>query len=390
MRVLLSPMSAMARTAGPLARVKTLAQELEKADIEIALCVAHDLNYSEIDGVREYPLDIPMPLGLAPVFATHIYPFAEKTGVIGHKTVHSFEEVLHLTGTTFYLYLAKSVQQERFAIRDFKPDIVYSEFSLPAAIAAQAEAVPLVCTSSYPASGFFASSPQYTKGVNRLLRELGLPQVTSSLELFERAALRVIPSCYSLEPIDGAQVLFTGPFNQKNSPVVAHTEHRGCVVIYMGTGTISANKLIHVVTEAFGESEAVSEVFVACDGVMPFRKGKIHVASYFDFATLLPQAAVFINHGGQNSVMDGLLNAVPQLVCPGNIFERRYNASSVCENGAGIAMELQHFTANGVKNAVNLLMTDRSYRTAATNLGAELKSLGGASSVIPGLRKIRI
>ncbi|MCI2046855.1 MAG: UDP-glucoronosyl and UDP-glucosyl transferase [Faecalibacterium sp.] len=385
MRILLSPMSAMARTAGPFSRVKALALACEKAGMEVALCAAQDNNYTAISHVREYPLDVPMPLGLPPILAVHTYPLAEKLGIMGHKTVHSFEEVLHLTGTTDYSYLEKSVQQERFAIRDFKPDIVYSEFSLPAAIAAQAESVPLACTRSYPASVAFASSPQYAQGVNRLLQELKLPPVTSCLELLDRAALRVVPSIRKLEPVEGAQVLFTGPFEHKAIPAFPHTVHEGCIVIYMGTGTISAKKLIRVVTEAFESSEDAPEVFLACDGVLPFSKGKIYVAPHFDFAALLPKATAFINHGGQNSIMAGLRNGVPQLICPGRIFERRYNAKSVSENGAGITLELPQFTANGVRTAVKHLTTDRCYRTAAATLGDELATLGGSRAVVSHL-----
>ena len=87
-------------------------------------------------------------------------------------------------------------------------------------------------------------------------------------------------------------------------------------------------------------------------------------------------------------MMAGLLNGVPQLICPGHIFERQYNAKSVCENGAGIAMELRQFTADGIRTAVNLLTTDSSYRTAAATLGEELAALGGAGAVVSHLRGI--
>lgn len=55
----------------------------------------------------------------------------------------------------------------------------------------------------------------------------------------------------------------------------------------------------------------------------------IHFARRFDFSKLLADTAVTINHGGQNSIMDGFLCGVPQLICPGRVFERKYNADSV-------------------------------------------------------------
>ena len=446
-KILFSPMSAIARTAVPSKRVGILASECMKVGIETAVCAAHDINFRKIEGAKEYPLDIPMPFGMPGFIAKRTYPFAEKTGIIGRKTVHSFEEVLHITGTTSYPYLARAVKQEREAIRDFAPDIVYSEFSIPAIIAALAENIKLVCTVSYPASAAYASSPQYAEGVNRLLGELGISKVSSTLELFDRAALRIVASSRELEPVDGENVLFTGPFEgeisgagsacmngkaggqssgcslndsdseyMKNKTAQNDKQRRGCIVVYMGTGTIPAKKLISTITGAFGNADD-PEVFVSCSGVEPFDKGNIHVAHSSDFSELLPRASVFINHGGQNSVMDGLRYGVPQLICPSRIFERQYNARSIAENGAGLVVSLSEFLKGSAANGENVggrnasnrnadgynandenadgkaggktiadfvheLSSNASYTIAASRLWTELSSLGGAARAV--------
>ena len=54
----------------------------------------------------------------------------------------------------------------------------------------------------------------------------------------------------------------------------------------------------------------------------------------------MPQALVYLNHGGQNSVMTGLIYGVPQIIFPGNIFERQYNAASIEQLKAGLVEEL--------------------------------------------------
>ena len=123
-------MAAMAETAGPSGRARLLAEHFRNAGIEVATCMAEDVNYRPIDGINNYYLEVPMPLGLPKAIASRTFPIAQKLGIIERKNVRSFEEVLHFTGNIDYDYLAKSVQNLRDAIKDFNPDIVYSEFNI--------------------------------------------------------------------------------------------------------------------------------------------------------------------------------------------------------------------------------------------------------------------
>jgi UDP:flavonoid glycosyltransferase YjiC (YdhE family) len=76
-----------------------------------------------------------------------------------------------------------------------------------------------------------------------------------------------------------------------------------------------------VLTGAFAGTG--SDVYIATKGVKSFKRDNISVDRRFDFDELMPEAVAFINHGGQNSVMTGLINGIPQIICPGNIFERQ-------------------------------------------------------------------
>jgi UDP:flavonoid glycosyltransferase YjiC (YdhE family) len=126
-------------------------------------------------------------------------------------------------------------------------------------------------------------------------------------------------------------------------------------VAYMGSGTISPHTLIDVLTEAFLETDY--HVYIASRSMEPFTNKNIAGADEFDFKTLMPNAAAFINHGGQNSIMTGLVNGTPQLIVPGKVFERR-NAESVVRLKAGQALEPSNFTAQHVREMVKELETD--------------------------------
>ena len=60
MRVLVCSMAAMAETAGPSKRSRLLVEHLKSSDIEVATCIARDMNYKPIEGVKNYHLEIPM------------------------------------------------------------------------------------------------------------------------------------------------------------------------------------------------------------------------------------------------------------------------------------------------------------------------------------------
>ncbi|WP_310602006.1 hypothetical protein [Anaerosporobacter sp.] len=150
MKVLIIPMAAMAETSGPFSRTILLANDLIKADIDVALCAAKDINYKPIKGVRNYDLSIPMPLGLPSFIATHTFPIAQKLGITSKKSVPSFEDVLYLTGNIDYNYLKRSVNEICNAIQEYEPDVIYSEFNISALIATKLLQKRIYISASFP------------------------------------------------------------------------------------------------------------------------------------------------------------------------------------------------------------------------------------------------
>ena len=134
-RVLIVPMAAMAQTAGSLSRAVTLGRTLESKGHTVALCVASDVNHTKPTLLKEYPFETPAPLGLPAFIGMRTFPIAQKLGITSKKEVKSFEEVLHLTGNIDYKYLKESIEDICDAASGFKPDVIYSEFSIPAMIA---------------------------------------------------------------------------------------------------------------------------------------------------------------------------------------------------------------------------------------------------------------
>ncbi|MFG1602981.1 nucleotide disphospho-sugar-binding domain-containing protein [Actinoplanes sp. NPDC049265] len=100
-------------------------------------------------------------------------------------------------------------------------------------------------------------------------------------------------------------------------------------------------------------------------------------------AELLPGAAAFVHHAGAGSVLGGLAAGVPQLVTPG-AGDRKHNAELLARRGAGLAVTAKAITADDL----NRLLTDRSLRTSAQEVAAEIAAMPDPATVVPALEKL--
>lgn len=384
MRVLIAPMAAMAETSGPFSRAAFLCRELTRRKHEAALCAAEDVNYRSIENVKNYYAPIPSPLGTPLFIGKKMLKMGQFFGAFGNKKVNSFEQVLHFVGATSKKYFYEDVFFIRKAIRDFKPDVVYSEFRISAIVASKLEGVKVVTGHSFPTQRSFASNPEYSSGVKHFLEENKLPPIDSVLDIFDWADLKIIASSYELEPIDGKNVVFTGPFFISNIKVSQASKNK--IIAYMGFGTINPKVVIDSLTKAFEYTDF--QVYIATGQVKPYKKNNINIDKRFDFSELMPEAVAYINHGGQNSIMTGLMYGVPQIIYPGNVFERKFNASSVVNLKAGASLEVNGFSSEVIKRIVDDFINDTAYTNNSKKAGDQLIRLGGVSKAVDAIEAL--
>lgn len=385
MKVLLAPMAAVAETNGPFSRTKKIAQECLNRGHDVALCAAKDINYQSIEGVDNYYAPIPSPFGLPLFLGKRVYKFVQMLGIQNKKQVRSFEEVLHISGAISKKNFKDDVNSIIKAINKFKPDIIYSEVRIAAIVAAILENKKVITSYSYPIQKTYACNPEYSKYVKRFLRENELPQIESVLDIFNWSQLKIVPSIYELEPIKDKNVLFAGTFNYYQNHI-NHINKRNKILVYMGTGSISPKRQVKEMREAFLDSEY--EVYIATKQLNGFKENNINVAERYDFSKLLPESIAYINHGGQNSIIDGMVYGVPQIIIPGKVFERRYNAKSVEKNGAGKILTEKEFKSYNIKNIIKEFKKDNTYCISAKHMGKKLEEQGGVKKVVDAIEKL--
>lgn len=377
-------MLARSQMGGPWSRAQQITSAFLSRGHEVTLAWGDDGNCVDpIAPMLEIP--VPSPLGLPDAIARHTFPLASRLGLMGRKPVRSFEEVLWLTGALDERYTRAAVDALRAHIRASRADAVYSEFNLAAVIAARAEGIPCVGSGSQPTTASYASNPRKSAGIRRLLREMGMPAPASSLTVLEGMKRRFIPSCPSLEPDAGKQAIYCG-FLGEVPQLDARSTDRDCAVVYLGSGSVPAGVAVRVgrqISSALG-----CDVYVAGvpEAVYAAAGHKVHCVPRLNFAELLPRARVMVHHGGQNSMMDALAYQVPQVVVPGRVFERQFNADAVERTRCGLSVRAPKPAL--IAEAARRLVDETSLIDGLARLRDELSALGGTERIVSEVEKI--
>ena len=369
-------MLARSQMGGPWSRAQQIARAFLSRGHEVTLAWGDDGNC--VDPVSAtFEIPVPSPLGLPEAIARHTFPLASRLGLMGRKPVHSFEEVLWLTGSLDYRYSCAAVEKLRDFIRTWHPDVVYSEFNLAAVIAARAEGIPCMGSGSQPTTAAYASNPRKSAGIRRLLREMCMPAPASSLSILEGMKRRFIPSCPTLEPWAGERAIYCGFLDE---PPALTVTRRDCALVYLGSGSVPAGVAMRAGREL---AEVLScDVYVAGvpEAVYTAAGHKVHCAPRLNFAELLPRARVMVHHGGQNSMMDALAYEVPQVVVPGRVFERQFNAEAVERTHCGLSVRAPKPAL--IAEAALRLVDESALTSGIRGVRDELSALGGTGRIV--------
>lgn len=104
------------------------------------------------------------------------------------------------------------------------------------------------------------------------------------------------------------------------------------------------------------------------------------VRNYVPQLEILQRADAFITHGGMNSVHEGLVYGVPEIVVPHQM-EQLLNGMRVAEVGAGLLLGAQppygRVTPVQLREALDRVLHEPSFRREAIHYGGTLKAAGG-------------
>jgi UDP:flavonoid glycosyltransferase YjiC (YdhE family) len=112
--------------------------------------------------------------------------------------------------------------------------------------------------------------------------------------------------------------------------------------------------------------------------------GNARVERYISQALVLPHASVVVSHGGSGSTLAALASGLPILFVPQGA-DQFENAAQVQSLGAGVRLVPDELTVEGARSAIESLLNDASFRTAAQKVAAEIAAMPDPAAVVPAL-----
>lgn len=286
-------------------------------------------------------------------------------------------------------------------LEKYKPDLVITDHQMFAgAIAAVNHKIPYATSVTAPAAlKIMDELPKVHEWeVNQIValqQELGVDKSTSiacsgiltmvltSREFFGELEL---PASYH----------FVGPvINRK--PVNAYFDwdllqknNRPKILVSIGTTFDHEHKknFFAKVIEAF-EDEDLTVVVVSDPAIFDVWPENFIVQRMVPQLELLPHLDAVVCHGGHNTVCETLMNGLPMVVIP-IAYDQSHVAGRVVRVGAGLRLNFNRFKARHLQEAVQQILQDAAFKTAAEEIKASFIAAGGTEAAATLLEQFSV
>ena len=155
---------------------------------------------------------------------------------------------------------------------------------------------------------------------------------------------------------------------------------RSVIHVTQGTQNIDPDDLIRPAVEALAERDLIVVVATGVPGrdELSFPvPSNVRVAGFLPYADLLPRVDLVVTNGGWGGTLAALAHGIPLVIAGGDL-DKPEIAARVAWTGAAVNLKTGTPSAAKVAAGVDRVLADASFRDAATRVGAQLRSLGGA------------
>jgi UDP:flavonoid glycosyltransferase YjiC (YdhE family) len=206
-----------------------------------------------------------------------------------------------------------------------------------------------------------------------------LCQMTADVD-FPRKQL---PSCFH----------YLGPFCSRPEKTIPFPfeQLNGKPLIYASLGTLQGrdSRYFAIIAEACAGMEAQLVISLGgrdANSEMELA-GSPLVVKYAPQLEILARANVTITHAGLNTVMQSLMFGVPLVAMP-ITHDQPAIAARVQRSGAGEMIAIRDLTPQRLRAALDLVMSDPTYRMRAKEISASIQTAGGVERAIDIVEKV--
>lgn len=178
---------------------------------------------------------------------------------------------------------------------------------------------------------------------------------------------------------------FVGPssmYRIENMPKLNLNRKGDRPLLFISMGTIFNNNtdFFNICAEAFNNMnlDVLMSVGKSIDISTLSIPDNFIVKRYFEIPQLdvLKECNIFMTHGGMNSTQEGLFHGVPLITIPQQQ-EQAHVAMQVVRTGSGICLDKSKVSAEILKNTVEKIISDCSYRENALKMRESFITAGG-------------
>lgn len=284
------------------------------------------------------------------------------------------------------------------AIAEFAPDVVLADQQALAG-ALIAERAGLVwatsATTSSELTDPLAAVPkagQWLAGVIAALRQRLNTPGTTDPRFSPRLVLAFTSAELAGEP--AVPVRFVGPVprpvESTEFPWARLDPARAQVLVTMGTANTDATgRFLRECVAALRTRPGLQAVVADPDHVLSDVEDDDDLVRlpWLPVPALLPHVSAVICHAGHNTVCEALAQAVPLVLAPIRD-DQPIIAQQVANAGAGVRLRFTHARAEHIGKALDQILTDPAYATAAVRIRDSFTAAGGAPAAATALENL--
>jgi MGT family glycosyltransferase len=211
-------------------------------------------------------------------------------------------------------------------------------------------------------------------GLMSIMNGLGDISISYTSSYFQPYANRVADTVRFVgRTINDSPAIDSFPFEQA----------QGRRITYISLGTVNNEDagFFRMCIEAFADSDDFV-IMTTGNRISPESFGtlpkNISIHAWVPQVEILKRAALFITHGGMNSVHDGLYFGVPLLLIPQQS-EQTVIALRVVELGAGLMLKKSKINPQTIHENAARLLTNAHFKVEANHIGDTLRAAGGVT-----------
>jgi UDP:flavonoid glycosyltransferase YjiC (YdhE family) len=204
---------------------------------------------------------------------------------------------------------------------------------------------------------------------------------TRPLEAERRQLLQLVTARADLDPMGGAPpVRHTGVVWQ-GTPGAAVSTPVPRILVSLSTCAFAGQRaMLRNILDAVAPLHVEATVTVGpgidASGLRVPPNASLH--EWLDHDEVLASASLLVGHGGHSTAMRALSFGVPQVVMPANpMIDQKGVGAALEKAGAGILLP-KHARPKRIREAIERVLGDAAYRTAAERLGSDIRARDGA------------